>query len=282
MGINVLSSLRRGLSDTVELPKVGAFHELYEYGMRPRYGQLVMVAGRSGAQKSGFTLFWVAKMGLPTLYFSGDMSPFTAGVRMASIATGYTSEQIEENLKFGGALADPIESAVSREVGHVEFVFANPITVERVKAELSLFVLLRNELPKVVVFDNLMDFDQASDDYQMQMTTMQSVAMMTREMGFTTIVVHHASDKTQRAENNPNLPPSRREIKNGLAEKPELVLTVALGEPIRGREQEFNVAIVKQRDGPNDPTAQSFATLFCDPSRTEFWDRADKRRVEES
>ena len=270
--MNVLSSLKKGLGGSKDLPRVDAFSDQYAQGMRPREGQLVMVAGRSGAQKSGFVLYWVAQMGLPTLYFSGDMSAFTAGSRMASIATGYTTNEIEElfGIPWG---REQFEEDVRRKVGHVEFAFSNPLTFDRVVAELNLFVLLRNELPKVVVLDNLMDFDSAQNDYEAQMQVMQDIAMMTRDLGVTTIVLHHATDKSQDAQSRPYNPPARREIKNGLAEKPELCLTVALGQEIPGVEREFNVAVVKQRDGPNDPTGNDFSVLYCDPARTRFWAR---------
>src|SRR3954451_2950658 len=82
-----------------ELPRVPAFAALYQRGCRPRHGEVVMVAGRSGTQKSGFALFWVASMNLPTLYFSADMSAFTASSRLASMATGETTEEVEAGMK---------------------------------------------------------------------------------------------------------------------------------------------------------------------------------------
>lgn len=80
------------------------------------------------------------------------------------------------------------------------------------------------------------------------------------------IVLHHASDKTLDAKSNPWKPPSRDQIKNGLSEKPELTLTVAL-DPIN---KEFYVACVKQRDGFCDPSASRYVGLSCDPARTWF------------
>lgn len=281
MGLNVFESLRRGVSETVDLPRVDAFAELYELGVRPRRGQLIMVAGRSGSQKSGFVLFWAAQMGLPTLYFSGDMSPFTAGVRLASIATGWTSDEVEDQMgsDFGESL---VTGALGESKADIDLVFASPITWDRVVAELNLYVMLRNELPELVVLDNLMDFEGAENDYEAQMQTMQDVSSFARELGVTVVVLHHASDKSWDAKNDPHSPPSRDQIKNGLSEKPELTLTVALGahlvdeglEPVR----EFRVACVKQRDGACDPSAGQFAILNCDPSRTQFWDRRRKRQ----
>lgn len=263
MGLDVFQSLRKGVDSAEPLPRVEAFRDLYREGVVPRQGQVVMVAGRSGSQKSGFALFWVAQMGLPTLYFSADMTPFTAGTRLASIATGKTSAEVVGLLRArdGAAL---IEREVLRLP--VRLSFGSPITWERVEAELNCYVLLHNEFPKVVVFDNLMDFEGGESDYTAQMEVMQDITAFARRTGATVIVLHHASDKTLDAVNAPWRPPSRNQIKNGMAEKPELTLGVSL-DPVN---KNFFVACLKQRDGFCDPTGNRFVVLDCDPARTWF------------
>jgi len=78
--------------------------------------------------------------------------------------------------------------------------------------------------------------------------------------------MHHASDKSWDARTDPWSPPSRDQIKNGMSEKPELTLSVA----INPHSYEYHIAVLKQRMGPSDPTAQSYATIRCDPERTRF------------
>ena len=78
--------------------------------------------------------------------------------------------------------------------------------------------------------------------------------------------MHHASDKGWEAKSNPWNPPSRDQIKGGMSEKPELTLSVA----INPKSYEFHIAVLKQRMGPSDPTAQSYATIRADPERTRF------------
>lgn len=263
MGLNVFQSLRKGVSGQQPLPHVPAFKDLYEAGVTPRRGQVVMVAGRSGSQKSGFALYWVASMGLPTLYFSADMAPFTAGVRLASIATGMSSKEVEAMMGTTNGRAQIEQAAASLPI---ELSFGSPITWEQVEDELNAYVMLHNMFPKVVVFDNLMDFAGCESDYEAQMGVMQDVIAFARTTGATVIVLHHASDKTLDAKSNPWKPPSRDQIKNGLSEKPELTLTVAL-DPIN---KEFYVACVKQRDGFCDPSASRYVGLSCDPARTWF------------
>lgn len=223
-----------------------------------------MVAGRSGTQKSGFALFWTASMNLPTLYFSADMSAFTASSRLASMATGDTSEDVQAGMAAGGAQRARYLDALKD--SNITFSFGSPITWAGIGEELEAFVELHDAYPEVIVLDNLMDFENAESDYTEQMAVMQGVTELARETGATVIIMHHASDKSWNAESQPFEPPSRKEIKGGLAEKPELSLTVAL-DP---HDLSYKVACVKQRMGPCDPTARSYAVLQCEPDKTRF------------
>lgn len=246
------------------LPEVPAFAALYKKGVRPRHGEFIMVAGRSGSQKSGFALFWVAQMNLRTLYFSADMSAFTASSRLACTMTGDTTEVVEASMALGGDHAQRYYDALSPL--NVTFSFGAPITYRQIDEEMEAYVELHDEYPEVIVFDNLMDFDAADSDYTEQMAVMAALTELARNTGATVIVMHHASDKSWDAKTSPWRPPARNEIKNGMAEKPELTLTVAL-DP---QSLEFNIACVKQRMGPSDPTAENYATIRCDPARTQF------------
>lgn len=248
-----------------ELPRVPAFEAIYNRGVRPRHGEVIMVAGRSGTQKSGFALYWTAQMGLPTLYFSADMSPFTASSRIASMATGDDTEEVEEGMAAGGPRRDRYIRALD-DYKHMTFAFGSPLSWSRVDHELEAYVELHNKWPEVMVFDNLMDFEDAESDYTVQMNVMSNLTDLSRATGATCMVLHHATDKSFDAKTDPWSPPSRQEIKGGMSEKPELALAVAL-DPYS---LEYRVACIKQRMGPSDPTANSYATIRCVPSVTRF------------
>lgn len=223
-----------------------------------------MVAGRSGTQKSGFALFWTAQMNLPTLYFSADMSAFTASSRLASMFTGHNTEQVEANMKIGGVNRQQYIDALSD--SNITFSFGSPIRWQQVDEELEAYVELWDAWPEVIVFDNLMDFEGGESDYTEQMAIMSNVTDLARATGSTVILLHHASDKSWDARTDPWSPPSRDQVKGGMSEKPELSLSVAL-DP---HSLYYKVACIKQRMGPSDPTAQSFATLRCLPDVTRF------------
>jgi len=222
-----------------------------------------MIAGRSGTQKSGFALFWTAKMGLPTLYCSADMSGFTASSRLASIQTGHTTEQIEQGMSdeewrkyYLDAIA-PLKFQLS---------FDSPIRWNGLAEELDAYVELWDEYPAIIVLDNLMDIEGCESDYTEQMAAMATITDLARDTGCTIIVLHHATDKGWEAKSSPWSPPSRDQVKGGLSEKPELSLSVAL-DP---QSYAYNIAIIKQRMGRSDPSAQTYCTLRAYPEHTRF------------
>lgn len=232
-----------------------------------------MVAGRSGTQKSGFALFWVSQMNLPSLYFSADMSAFTASARMASSFTGDPTEMVEAGMAAGGADRQRYLDALAH--SNVTFSFGSPLRWEKVDHELEAYVELWDAWPEVIVFDNLMDFEGAEADYTVQMNVMSNVTDLARATGSTVIILHHATDKSWDAKTDPWSPPSRQEIKGGLSEKPELSLSVAL-DPYS---YEYKVACIKQRMGPSDPTAKRYATIRCEPETTRFHSYADSLKA---
>lgn len=222
-----------------------------------------MVAGRSGTQKSGFALWWVKEMNLPTLYLAADMSKFQVSARLASSMLGISVEEVEAWEKLGGERSEEIADALSPL--NILFSFGE-ITWEKVDNELSAWVEHSDEYPKVIVIDNLMDVEDAQADYQAQMEAMQEIKALSQTTGATVIVLHHASDKSWDARTDPWAPPSRDQVKGGLSEKPELSLSVGFN-PMSG---EFRVAAIKQRMGRSDPTASTSALIKCVPEYTRF------------
>lgn len=247
-----------------ELPRVPALNALYGRGVRPRHGEVVMIAGRSGTQKSGFALFWIEQMKTPALYFSADMSPFTASSRLASMNTGDTTEMVEAGMRAGGKDKERYLRALKG--SQITFSFGSPITWRAVDEELEAYVELWDAYPEVICFDNLMDFDGAESDYTEQMAVMSNATELARNTGATVVLLHHASDKSWEAKADPWAPPSRDQVKGGLSEKPELSLSVAL-DPTS---MEYKVACIKQRMGPCDPTARNYVSLRCLPEVTRF------------
>ncbi len=260
------------------LPEIPELRDLYSLGSKGggegvtiRHGQVVMIAGRSGTQKSGLALWlsgkW-AEQGISSLYYSADMAPFTASARMASMFTGYPTRRVEEMMH--GNDRERKEIMTSLEGLPITFAFGH-LSWPLVDQHLEAFVELNDSYPDIIWFDNLMDFENAESDYSVQMAVMSTATSLARETGSTVVLMHHASDKSWDAKTSPFEPPSRQEIKGGLSEKPELSLSVAL-DP---HSLEYRIACIKQRSGPSDPTAQRYATIICEPEVTRFHARGE-------
>ncbi|PSL04154.1 AAA domain-containing protein [Haloactinopolyspora alba] len=261
--LNAQRALTRNVQGNAELPRVPELEPLYQHGARPRRGEVIMVAGRSGTQKSGFALFWTAMMGLPTLYMSADMSGFTASARLASIVTGHTTEQIERGMSDAAARQMYLDAIAPMKF---QLCFDSPIRWTGLAQELDAYVELWDSYPAIVVLDNLMDIEGCESSYEAQMAAMAEVTDLARETGSTILILHHATDKGWEAKSSPWTPPSRDQVKGGLSEKPELSLSVALDPTSYA----YNIAIIKQRMGRSDPSAQQFCTLRAYPEHTRF------------
>lgn len=256
-------SLRLNISSAPELPHVPVLQDLYDFPCRPRRGDVIMITGRSGHGKSTFALYLVSKMNLPTLYFSADMSAYESSIKLACSELDMTLDQVEELIAEGGESAQRVYDRL-REV-NITFSFGE-ITWRGVEAELEAYVELWNQYPEVIVIDNLMDVEGCDTEYSAQQEAMQFLHNLSRETGASVVIMHHATDKSNDAKSDPYAPPARREIKNGLGEKPQLVLGVALN-PFTG---EFHVAPLKQRMARSDQTGRQYITLMALPERSSY------------
>lgn len=264
--LTALRSLVQHGESAPEMPKVVELEDLYKYrgGVTFRRGQLIMVVGRSGAGKSGFTLWLCRQWGVRTLYLSADMSGFTASTRLASMALDATTHEVEAMIKGSDVARQAVLDALADM--NITFSFASPITWRGLDEEIFSYVEEWNEYPEVLVVDNLMDIENCHSDYSEQMSAIQDLTALARKTGMTIIILHHATDKGTNAAMDPFSPPSRNEVKGGLSEKPELTLSVALNP----NGNAFRVAPIKQREGFCDPSGKSFVTLRSRPEFTKY------------
>lgn len=264
--LNPARSLQLSVNSSPELPRIEALESLYRQGggngVAFRQGEVTMIAGRSGSQKSGFALWLASQWNLPTLYHSADMSAYQASIRLACSRLGETTDEVEARWAQGGRDRELVINALRP----LDITFSfGAISLWGIEQELNAYVELHNEYPKVICLDNLMDIENAQSDYHLQTEAMQFISELSRNTGASVIVMHHCSESV--GENMmPGSPPPRHAIKNKLGEKPELTLTVGLDPHTKN----FNIACVKQRMGPSDAAAQSFATLTAQPDVTRF------------
>ena len=96
---------RRPAGSGTFLPTI--FTPFEQAGIRLREGTASIIAGTPGSMKTGLTLYWVGRLGKPTLYFSADSEEFEVMERMAAMITGDTMQQVRANPeKYAEALDD--------------------------------------------------------------------------------------------------------------------------------------------------------------------------------
>jgi len=255
-------SLRRAAVSGAALPEVAALGALHDAGIRFRHGQVVMVTGRPGAGKSNIVQYactaW-ASAGIPVLYYSLDMDPFTAAVRQAALLTGHRQEHISEALEGPGEAF--YEDALTG-VG-IEYCFDTQPELPDIQEELDAYVEKWDQYPGVIVIDNLLNIEIGEGAHGDQKFAMKNLQALARLTGATVFVLHHAREGVK----DTTRPPTMAETDNKLNQIPEVVLGVAHDDTTG----EMSIAALKVRVGaPMDPGAERPYRVWADFSRMQF------------
>lgn len=211
-----------------------------------------MTAGRPGGGKSIFALDHAIKAGVPTLYVSCDMSRFQLATRAAAALTGDSIATVKENLNGRGR--EKYRAALQG-ADHLFLALEKRPDAEALEDVLNCFQERWGIPPHLIVIDNLMNLLSGADNEWAGLREMSQVAdYFAHELGACVHLLHHInlSDSLDR-------PGSMNAVKGKVVELPSLILSVSK------TEKEFRFAAVKNREGREDPMAQSYGTLTLDP-----------------
>lgn len=240
-----------------EIPELSELKRVFDFA--PRRGQLLMVAGQPGSQKSGLALWMVQRWNLPTLYVSADMAQHTAVVRLASLVTGHTKSTVAQGLDVG---ADGYYQEVLADLP-ITFCFDSAPDLEDVHEELDAYVELYDAWPDVIVIDNLMnvtvDHENEWSGLRLVLIELHALARMT---GAAVVVLHHMSEAVGKSD----VPMPRRALHGKVSQLPEVILSIA----VDPAESSLKVAVVKNRDGRADASADRFIRLSAEMDKTRF------------
>lgn len=271
--ISASRSAPRAAGAVDPLPHVPDLHDLYQMGVTLRRGQLIMVYGQPGSQKSGIVLWLCNEWNLPTLYFSADSSQTTMFSRLAGMRSDMASDEVLV------AVHDGTDQSIQEDLtrSKIAFVYEDAPTFDDIEAEIDAWVEAFDEHPAVLVIDNLIDVDPGvdGDDWQAWRQTLLWLKGLVRKTGITVIVTHHASE----SDTDPDWPAPRKAIQGKVSQTPETVLSVALV----AENQVFRLSPVKTRDGRTEPQAKHGIELQAQPAKTRFTRRGkfiapDKRK----
>lgn len=257
-----------------QLPEI--LPALTQDGILFRRAQLHMIAAQPGGGKTMMALWYAVKSGIPTLYFSADSDARTMTNRTAAILLGKTVREIE-NMMASEEHKHLVEEALIERAGHIRFDFDPGPSLEDIEEEIKAYIEIYADTPHLVVLDNLLNVAATSDnEWTAMRDAMSAFHYMARETESAFVVLHHVSEN----DSKPNVPAPRKALQGKVSQLPELVLSVALDSP----REAYKVAVVKNRHGSADPTAEQFSTVAVDPARMTLYNsivdknKADHRR----
>lgn len=229
------------------LPWVEGLRPLYEAGVTFRHGQVIMIAGQPGSMKSAFATWMANGWNLPTLYVCADMSAHTAITRLAALRSGVDHERVSRAFASGAGNEESKSIEDKLASTRLQFLFDDQPSLDDIEEELLAWVEMYDDLPEVLVVDNLIDLDHGNDDeFRAWRETLLWLKGIARDYGITVVVLHHARELSKS-----DYPAPRKDLQGKVAQTPEIALSVS----IQGTT--FRVAVVKNRTGRQDAMARS-------------------------
>ena len=248
-----LSRVVRSQHDHLELPEV--FPSFTAAGVSFRPSELHMIAGQPGAGKSALALTLALGWGEHGIYVSADTSEATVVARTLAMIQREPVADMDRLM-----LTDPDRAAeILGLVDWLRWSFPDSPSVYGLDLEIAAFEEVYGTPPGVIVVDNLMDMSSESD-HSSWTAVLRDLKGIARSTGAAVIVLHHTSEMEQQEA------PSRRSVQGKVSQIPALILTVG------GTSEGLAVGVVKNRFGPQDPTATRPLRFRADFSRMSIWE----------
>lgn len=239
-----------------QLPTI--FPALAEAGIRPRRSTVTMIAAVPGSLKSMLTLYWVARMGLPALFFSADTDSYETMKRASAMVTGLTQAEVERDIASGNREA---YTEQLRDL-NIRWVFESDPSYSDLILETAAYAEVFGQFPAVIIIDNLMNVvGENENEWGSMRDTTKALKRLVRITDAAVFVLHHMSEQ----EKDHGTPPARRRLQGKVSQLPEVILSLALvGDELR-------ICAVKNRFGPGDASGEKYVTIWAAPERCTFY-----------
>lgn len=219
-------------------------------------GAITLLAGGPGSMKTITALNFVNQLRVPTMYISNDSTQFTIIDRVYSLLTESESVNNKAVLNNTPEAAAPALKAWEK----IQFNFNTKPDIEEMVLSCDAFNEVHGTYPKLFVLDILMNVDHDGVAEQNYWRLMPELKAMAGDMGMALLGVHHTSES---AKGDPCPPMSS--IMGKANQLPELIITQA---PLRGADgMHIAYAVVKNRNGPSDPSGNTYFELPVFPSK---------------
>lgn len=234
------------------------FFKLEDAGIRARMGTVTFIAGPPGAMKTGLTLYYLLRLGLPTLYISADAEDFEMDERAAAAISGDSMTKVQAN---PGNYVDMLAENAS----HLRLVFEDSPTYRDLELEVAAYAEAFGEFPKVIAMDNLMNLvGEQDNEWGAMRDSSRVLHRLTRITGASVFVLHHMAD--DRAD--PTTPAPRKSLQGKVGQLPKAIWSLALDG------NRLLVAPVKNRWGPGDASGKTYVELYVTPDNSRFFNTA--------
>lgn len=257
-------AVRQGMEEVKPLP---APYRAFERAQALLYpGAITLLAGGPGSMKTITALNWVNQLRLPTMYTSNDSTQFTIIDRVYSLLTEQESVLTKATLNGSPDIAASTLKAWEK----IQFNFDTKPDIEGMALQCEAFHEIHGQYPKLFVLDILMNVDHEGVAEQNYWRLMPELKEMASDMKMALLGVHHTSES---AKGEPCPPMSA--IMGKANQLPELIITQA---PLKnaGGEMTIAYAVVKNRNGPSDPSGRTYFELPVFPSRFKIEDAEDE------
>lgn len=251
----------RSLSGLARRPQKDAGHFLRQVfpafeqnGMRLRSGTVTYIAGVAGAMKTGLTLYWVSRLGVPVLYFSADSEPFEMLERAAAMVTGDPMTAVRANPQ---KYADVLEDL------DIRMVFDDSPSYDDVVMEVAAFAEVYGDFPAVIVIDNLLNLTGENEDewgaYRDHARVLHKLTRITKAAVI--VLAHMGEDKADPTRK----PPPRNKLQGKTSQLPKLIIGLAFDGQV------LKAAPLKTRWGRADPSGETFVEVYANPGTNQFF-----------
>lgn len=247
-------SLRKQTKDAGEfLPDI--FRPMAEAKMRARVGTCTFVTGPAGAMKTAMMLYYLLRLGRPTLYLSADAEDFEMDERAAAAISGDTMEEVRRN-------PEKYRGMVQANASHIRLVFEDSPTYTDLELEVAAYAEVHGSFPEVIAIDNLMNLTGDNENEWAGMRdSARVIHRLTRITRAAVFVLHHMSDDRT----DPSTPAPRKSLQGKISQLPKAIWSLALaGDRLR-------IAAVKNRWGPADPSGNTYVELYVTPANSRFF-----------
>jgi hypothetical protein len=193
---------------------------------------------------------------------SADTDAFTMFLRASAMATGYTTDSIEQSVKAGNVRT--IDATLEK-YNHCRFDFSGRIEVENLESQVNAYCYAYGEYPHIITIDNLSNFDVSDQEgYGALEDACDYLHELARDTGALVIALHHVTG----AFDDGTIPVPMSGLRGKISKVPELILTLyrdaTTGTDEVGR---MYVCPVKNRTGKADPSAGFQIPLHYEPPR---------------